>query len=128
MKNIKVNIIVIVYIKYFYLLMLKKSERIQPETEPNYGEEAVVFFGEESSKRRVNAYIPTYISMAFYIMFLWIPGRDGTRSKVTGNFLVNALHAFHLFNRRYNVKKALHCRYNQCYTSHVVKFWYNETF
>jgi hypothetical protein len=42
--------------------------------------------------------------MAYYIMFLWIPGRDGTRSKVTGNFLVNALHAFNRFNRRYHVK------------------------
>ena len=65
----------------------------------------MVFIGEESSKRRVNAYIPKYISMAYYIMFLWIPGRAGTRSKVTGNFLVNALHAFHRFNRRYHVKK-----------------------
>ena len=37
---------------------------IQPETEQNQGEEAVVFIGEESSKRRVNAYIPKYISMA----------------------------------------------------------------
>ena len=53
--------------------------------------ESVVFIGEESSKRRVNAYLPKYISMAYYIMLLWIPGRDGTRSKVTGNFLVNAL-------------------------------------
>ena len=59
---------------------------------------------EESSKRRVNAYIPKYISMAYYIMFLWIPGRDRTRSKVTGNDLVNALHASHRFNRRYHVK------------------------
>ena len=67
----------------------------------------MVFIGEESSKRRVNAYIPKYISMAYYIMFLWIPGRDGTRIKVTGNFLVNALHAFHRFNRRYHVKKSL---------------------
>jgi len=55
----------------------------------------VVFIGEESSKRRVNAYIPKYISMAYYIMFLWIPGWDGTRRKVTGNVLVNALNAFH---------------------------------
>ena len=39
-------------------------------------------------------------------MFLWITGRDGTRSKVTGNFLVNALHAFHRFNRRYHVKNS----------------------
>ena len=61
----------------------------------------MVFIGEESSKRRVNAYIPKYISMAYYIMFVWIRGRDGTRSKVTGNFLVNALHAFHRFNRKY---------------------------
>ena len=67
----------------------------------------MVFIGEESSKRRVNAYVPKYISMAYYIMFLWIPGRDGTRSKVTGNFLVNALHAFHRFNRRYHVGKKL---------------------
>ena len=64
----------------------------------------MVFIGEESSKRRVNAYIPKSISMAYYIMFLWIPERDGTRSKVTGNFLVNELHAFHRFNRRYHVK------------------------
>ena len=67
----------------------------------------MVFIGEESSKRRVNAYIPKYISMAYYIMFLWIPGRNGTRSKVTGNYLVNALHAFHRFNRRYQVKKLI---------------------
>jgi len=39
-------------------------------------------------------------------MFLWIPGRDGTRSKVTGNFLVNALHAFHRFNRGYHVNNS----------------------
>ena len=55
----------------------------------------MVFIGEESSKRRVNAYIAKYISMAYYVIFLWIPGRDGTRSKVTGNVSVNALHAFH---------------------------------
>jgi hypothetical protein len=74
MKNIKVNIIVIVYIKYFYLLMLKKSERIQPETEPNYGEEAVVFFGEESSKRRECIYTysePRKCSYAF-VFWLWV--------------------------------------------------------
>ena len=63
---------------------------------------------EESRKRRVSAYIPKYISMAYYIMFLWIPGRDVTRSKVTGNVLVNALHAFHRFNRRYHVKNSCH--------------------
>ena len=53
----------------------------------------MVFIGEESSKRRVNTYISKYkyISMSYYIMFLWIPGRV----RVTGNFLVNALHAFH---------------------------------
>ena len=62
-------------------------------------------FIEEFRKRRVNAYISKYISMAYYIMFLWIPGRDGTRSKATVNFLVNALHAFHRFNRRYHVKQ-----------------------
>jgi hypothetical protein len=28
-----------------------------------------------------------------------------TRSKLTGNFLVNLLHAFHRFNKRYNVNK-----------------------
>ena len=61
-------------------------------------------FIEESSKQRVNAYIPKYISMAYYIMFLWIPGRDGTHSKVTGNFLVNALHTIHRLNRCYDVK------------------------
>ena len=65
----------------------------------------MTFIGEESSKRLVNAYIPKYISMAYYILFLWIPGQDRTRSKVTGNFLVNARHAFHRFNRRYQVKK-----------------------
>ena len=65
----------------------------------------MVLIGEESSKRRANAYIPKYISMAYYIMFLWIPGRDGTRSKETGNFLVYALHAFHRFIRCYNVEK-----------------------
>ena len=64
----------------------------------------MVFIVEESSKRRVNAYIPKYISTAYYIMFLWIPGRDGTRSKVTGHVLVNVLHAFHIFNRRCHVK------------------------
>ena len=51
--------------------------------------------------------VPKYISMAYCIMFLWIPGREGTRSKVTVNFLVNALHAFHRFNRRYHVKNQL---------------------
>jgi hypothetical protein len=63
-----------------------------------------VFIREESSKHRVNAYIPKYISMVYYIMFLWIPGRDGSRSKITGNFLVNELNAFHRFNRRYHVR------------------------
>ena len=72
----------------------------------------MVFIG-DSSKRRVNAYIPKYISMAYYITFLWIPGRDGTRSKVTGNFLVNALHAFHRFNRRYHVKSGLLFKANE---------------
>ena len=67
----------------------------------------MVFIWEESRKRRVNAYIPKYIPMATYIMFQWIPGRDGTSSKVTGNFLVNALHDFYRFNRRYHVKKAV---------------------
>jgi hypothetical protein len=65
----------------------------------------VVFIEEESINRRVNAYIPKYISMAFYIMFLWIPGWDGTRSKVTGNFSINALHAFHRFNKHPHIKK-----------------------
>ena len=65
----------------------------------------MVFIGEKSSKRRVNAHIPKYISMAYYFMFLWIPGQDGARSKVTGNFLVNILYAFHRFNRRYHVNK-----------------------
>ena len=64
----------------------------------------MVFIGEESSKRRVNAYIPKYISMAYDIAFLWIPRRDETRSEETGNFLVNALHVFHRFDRRYHVK------------------------
>ena len=31
--------------------------------------------------------------------------RNVARSKVTGNVLVNAFHAFHLFNRRCYVKK-----------------------
>ena len=35
--------------------------------------------------------------------------RNVTHSKVTGNFVVNALHAFHRFNRRYNVKKYDFC-------------------
>ena len=65
----------------------------------------MVFIEEESSKRRVNAYIPKYISMAYYIMFLWIPGRDETRSKLTGNFLVNALLDFYRVNRRYHARK-----------------------
>ena len=30
--------------------------------------------------------------------------RNVTGSKVTGNFFVNALHAFYRFNRRYHVK------------------------
>ena len=68
----------------------------------------MVFIGEQSSKRRVNAYMPKYISMACYIMFLWIPRRYGPRSKVTGNFLVNALHVFHRFNRRYRVEIIFH--------------------
>ena len=86
--------------------MLNKSERHSTGNWTQLkGEEAVVFIGEESSKRRVNAYIHKYISMAYNIMFLWISGRDGTSSKVTGNFLVNTLHAFHRFNRRYHVKK-----------------------
>ena len=63
----------------------------------------MVFIGEESNERQVIAYVPKLISMAYYFMFLWIPGRDETRSKETGNFLVNALHAFHRFNRRYHV-------------------------
>ena len=33
--------------------------------------------------------------------------QDGTRSKVTGNVLVNALYAFHRLNRRYHVKRTL---------------------
>ena len=35
-----------------------------------------------------------------------------TRSKLTGNFLVNALHVFQRFNRRYHVKTyvTLHLR------------------
>ena len=64
----------------------------------------MVFIGEESSKRRVNAYIPKYIFMAYYIVFLWTRGRDGTRSKITGNFLLNSLHTFHRFNKRYHIK------------------------
>ena len=64
----------------------------------------MVFIGEKSSKHRVNAYILKYMSMAYYIVFIWIKGRDGTRGKVTGNFLVNALRAFHRFNRRYHAK------------------------
>jgi hypothetical protein len=31
---------------------------------------------------------------------------NGTRCKVMGHFFVNALHAFHRFNRRYHVKNA----------------------
>ena len=63
----------------------------------------MVLIGEESSKRRINGYTPKYVSMAYYIIFLCIPGRDGTPSKE--NVLVNALHAFNRFNRRYHVNK-----------------------
>ena len=38
------------------MLNISYTQDIQPQTEPNEGEEAVVFI-EESSKRRVNAYI-----------------------------------------------------------------------
>ena len=31
--------------------------------------------------------------------------RNVTRSNVTGKFLVNALHDFHRFNRRYHIKR-----------------------
>jgi hypothetical protein len=65
----------------------------------------VAFIGEESSKSCVNAYIPKYISRAYYIMFLWRPGRDGTRSKVTENVFVITLHAFHRFNRHLVINK-----------------------
>ena len=63
----------------------------------------MVFIGEESSKRRVNAYIylntfPWPTTLCFYGY------RNVTRSKVTGKFLLNALHAFHRFNRHYHVK------------------------
>jgi hypothetical protein len=77
----------------------------------------VVFIGEESSKRRVNAYICKYTFMSYYIIFLWIPGRDGTRSKVSGNVLVNALHAFHRFNRRHRVQKGV--KHNESKESNV---------
>jgi hypothetical protein len=81
-----------------------------------------VVFIEESSKRRVNAYIPKYISMAYCIMFLWIPERD---RQITGNFLVNALHAFHRLNRRYHVKK-----FNtfKCFMHRWEDFSYNYLF
>ena len=39
------------------MLNISYTQDIQPQTEPNEGEEAVVFIGEESSKRRVNANI-----------------------------------------------------------------------
>ena len=85
--------------------MLNKSERYSTGNWTQLRRGGRGLYWRESSKRRVNAYIPKYISMAYYIMFLWLPGRDGTRSKVTGNFLVNAHHAYHRFDRRYHVKR-----------------------
>ena len=58
---------------------------------------------EESSKRRVNAYIPKYISMAYYIMFLWIPERH--TQQVNGKRFSKCTPCFHRFNRRYHVNK-----------------------
>ena len=66
-------------------------------------------FIEESSKSRVNAYIYIYIKSLYLNTFPWptilrfYGYRNVTRSKVTGHFLVNALHAFHRYNRRYHV-------------------------
>jgi hypothetical protein len=40
-----------------------------------------------------------------------------TRSKVTGNLLANALHAFHRFNRRYRVKIVV-------WTERMIYFYY----
>ena len=47
--------------------MLNKSERHSTGnwTQLRRGEEAVVFIGEESSERRVIAYIPKYILMSY---------------------------------------------------------------
>ena len=84
--------------------MLNKSERYSTGNWTQLRRGGRGLYWRESSKRRVNAYIPKYIPTAYYIMFLWIPGRDGTRSKVSGNFLVNALHAFHRFNICYTSK------------------------
>ena len=62
-------------------------------------------------------------------MFLWIPGRNGTRSKVTGNFLVNAFHAFHHFNRRYHVKSknliSLPFGYTLC-VEYITRYMYRK--
>ena len=86
----------------------------------------MVFIGKESSKRRVNTYISKYISMAYFIMFLWVPGLDGTRSKVTGNFLINALHTFHRFNRRYDVKTFIFRLVHGCYFARSGDSWHLE--
>ena len=51
--------------------MLSSTQDIQPETEPNLGEEAVVFI-EESSKRRVNAYIDGISKFNNLLFFLKI--------------------------------------------------------
>jgi hypothetical protein len=72
-----------------------------------------VVFIEESSKRRVNVYM--YIYSLYLNTFPWpttlcLYGyhkgyQNVTRCKVTGNFLVNASHGSHRFNRRYYVKR-----------------------
>ena len=81
-------------------------------------------FIEESSMRRVNAYIKSlYLNTFPWPTTLCFYGyRNVTRSKVTGNFLVNALHAFHRFNRRYHVKKAIFLRLSGF--SHVINYSY----
>ena len=105
MKKIKVNIILIAYTKIFLLADVKEiwdtfNRKLNPikERRPWFLLE----------KNPVNAELmhiyPKYISMAYYIMFLWIPERDETRRKVTWNVLVNALHAFHRLIRRNHVK------------------------
>ena len=53
------------------------------------------------SAELIHAYLNTFqwpTTLCFYGY------QDGTRSKVTGNVLVNALHALHRFNRRFYVK------------------------
>ena len=71
--------------------MLSYSQDIQPETEPNLGEEVVVFI-EESGKHRVNAYIDGTSKFNKLYTFPWptilnlcVP-IDTRKRYVTGHF------------------------------------------